>query len=131
MVNLAPEAFVAWLRDQLKTRGWTVREAARRAGISHTSISYILGGDQPSFDTCMALGRIFETPPIYVLTLSGLLPQGEADVTFEDWKFVLSQLSPRDRQELLEFAKVKLKLQEAERRVVERRGAPQVEPAGS
>ncbi len=119
-----PEEFIHWLMDQIKTRGWTIRETARRAGISHTSISYTLGGDPPSFDTCMALARAFDAPPIFVLTLAGLLPKADADVTFDDWKFVLSQLSPRDRQELLEFARVKIKLQEAERTQVDPRPRP-------
>jgi len=62
----------------------------------------------------MARARVFEAPPNFVLTQAGRLPKSDADITFEDWKFVLSQLSPRDRQELLEFARLKLKLQEQE-----------------
>jgi transcriptional regulator with XRE-family HTH domain len=33
--------FSEWLEGELKTRGWSDSELARRAGVSHASISYV------------------------------------------------------------------------------------------
>jgi len=112
----APETFVKWFKDQMAAHNWGVREAARAIGVSHPTISEILAGRQPSFETCVRAAQAFGVAPLVVLVQAGLLPENAEDATFEDMKFVLSQLSARDRQELLEFARLKLRLQAAEQR---------------
>ena len=39
-------------------------------------------------------------------------PKKDEDPGFEEWKILLDNLDETDRQELLEFARLKLKLQE-------------------
>lgn len=111
----APQEFISWLRNQIDVRNWGVREAARGLGLSHPTISDALLGKQPSFDTCLAVAKAFDVSPIYVLTLAGLLPAQGDPAKFEDWKLVLEQLSEHDRDELLEFARLKVRRQNEER----------------
>jgi transcriptional regulator with XRE-family HTH domain len=72
--TMTENLFIPWLTRSITERGWSIRETARHAGISHTVISNILNGDQPTFDTCVALSQVFREPPEYILRLAGLLP---------------------------------------------------------
>lgn len=76
-----PPEFLKLLRDVMEKNGWGVREVARRASLSHTLISNIVNlGEQPSFDTCVALAPVLEKSPLTLIYLAGLLPKPP------DWK---------------------------------------------
>jgi transcriptional regulator with XRE-family HTH domain len=105
-----------WLQKELDDREWSGNELATRANIDPSIINRALNRKRmPSNDSLAAIARAFGYPPEQVYRAAGLLPQlPPEDATFEDWKFVLNQLPEEDRQELLEFARLKLKRQQQE-----------------
>jgi transcriptional regulator with XRE-family HTH domain len=107
-----PEGFPRWLNEQMNSRGWSVRETARRGGISHTPISFVLSGEQPSFETCVALARAFNLQPETVLRKAGLLPEVPDTNELAREVYLLGLLSEEDRQEVLEIVQLKIKRQE-------------------
>lgn len=70
----APSDLIRWLDQNMKNHNWGVRETARRAGLSHPTVSDILNGIQPSEKTCKALAKLFRTSPEVVLRMAGHLP---------------------------------------------------------
>jgi len=94
-----------WLNDELKNRGWSQREAARRAGISHAAIANILQDvGEPLVSTYEALARAFEMPLPEILQIAGVLPLPPAPVRDEDRLLSLwRQLDPRQRRDVLDM----------------------------
>lgn len=106
MPNYSAEMFVDWLNEQMKNNNWSVRETARRAGISHTPLSFILNGNQPSFETCVALAKAFRVPEEQVLRLAGLLPaipKDEAEIL--ELNHIYQNASAEKRADLLRYAR--------------------------
>jgi len=69
------DTLASWLNTKLKERGWSQREAARRAGISRTPLSGILSEQyDPDLKVLIALADVFDTPREDVLRLAGMLP---------------------------------------------------------
>ena len=76
VVMEVPPEFVKILQDAMDKNGWGVRELGRRAGLSHTLISNIINlGEQPTFDTCVALAPVLELTPLTLIYMAGLLPK--------------------------------------------------------
>lgn len=72
---MADNNLSAWLANELENRGWSARELARRAGVSHTPIAKALTGEtRPSSDVCLGIARALGKQPEYVLRLAGHLP---------------------------------------------------------
>lgn len=54
----ATAIFADWLRDALKTRGWSQRDLAAASGVNHASISRILSGEhEPMLGTATRIAR--------------------------------------------------------------------------
>lgn len=69
------DTLTGWLARELKERAWSVRELARRAGISHTQVNLVLGGQAVvTADFCLAVARALRAEPEAVLRLGGFLP---------------------------------------------------------
>jgi len=67
--------FNNWLIAELKDRGWSIRELARRAKVSHATINGVLvNKSDPGPDLCNGLARALGTPPERVFRIAGLLP---------------------------------------------------------
>ena len=109
-MNEAPDEFVSWLKQEFEKRNWAIRAAARRIGVSHPTISDIVTlQKQPSYETCLAIANAFNKPPEWVLRLAGLLPKVvPLNFDFEEWRYVLANISDTDRAELMEIARGKL-----------------------
>jgi transcriptional regulator with XRE-family HTH domain len=109
MSKLAPKEFIDWLGQEIKKRGWSLRDTARAAGISHTPISYALNGELPSFDTCIALADAFSVSRELVLRMAGYLPKPpNYTPTIEEGLSLLESLSEDDRQEILAAMRFKV-----------------------
>src|SRR5688572_3256147 len=108
MPEEAPKEFIDWLNQQMKSRNWSVRETAKKAGISHTPISHAINGERPSYKTCIALADAFKTPRETVVRLAGHLPT-PASWTEEltEWNELYKKLSKEDRLEMLQIGKLK------------------------
>lgn len=74
---------IDWLKQQISDRGWSVRETARRAGLSPTPVNLILSGKaNPSLDVYRGLAEAFDIPLDHILRLAGeILPPLEAQRT--------------------------------------------------
>lgn len=110
--------FSHWLQEQISKLGISQSEFARRAGISRQAISNYINGQRmnPDGETLDAIARALKLPPETVFRAAGLLPsKPEDEVQFDDWKYVLEQLSERDRNILRDLAEKMVKENEKER----------------
>ncbi len=64
-----------WLANELKTRGWSIRELGRRAKIAHTTIADVLSGQtKPTWNFLHSIAKPLDQKPEDLARLAGLLP---------------------------------------------------------
>ncbi len=85
-MSSSPNELIEWLTLNMNKNNWGVREVARRAGVSHPTVSDVLNGKPPSLDTSVALAKLFNTTPELILRMAGVFSSGKDD------------LSPKKRQ---------------------------------
>lgn len=98
--------FVSWLENGIKARGWTIRGLARRAGLTHVTISNVLNGTRnPGVEFCLGVARALREPPELVFRRAGLLPdrEGIEDELFGRFRAYIEALSPERREELFRY----------------------------
>jgi transcriptional regulator with XRE-family HTH domain len=104
-------SFVNWLNGQLVARNWSDHKLARRAGISHSVISKARSGVPPKWEACVAIAAALDLPPEVVFRHAGLLQSLPVDeVEMEEWRHLLARLPKKDRYELVQIARIKLRL---------------------
>lgn len=76
----APPTLAAVVRESRERDGLTIRELARRAGISHTQVSRLESGEvtKPSREVLVAIGKGLDRNPIPLLILAGHYDEEEA-----------------------------------------------------
>jgi transcriptional regulator with XRE-family HTH domain len=78
-VNLA-----TWLNSEVDKRGWTLRYAARRSGISHTTLIRLANGEShPTAKVCQGLAAAFGVSIEEIYRMAGLLPGVVTDHSLE------------------------------------------------
>jgi len=89
---------VSWLNAEMENRGWTMRELARRSGMSHTAIAAVVNRQrQPTFEFCEKIARGLGEPPERIFRLAGLLPRRKtADEVTEQVLHFLDQMTPEN-----------------------------------
>ena len=97
------DTLIEWINEQLEEQGWSMRELARRAELSPTTISEVVAGRaKPGLEFCKGVARAFHVAPADVLRMAGLLPYIPADVHQNDeLLYYFTQLPPDDRQRLI------------------------------
>lgn len=67
-----------FIRKELERRGIAARDLSKRAGLSSTTVHYILHNpdSQPAIETCTSLAKVLELPEKLLLQLAGY---GEID----------------------------------------------------
>ncbi len=102
--------FGDWLSTEMKNRGMTQSELARKANISQAAISHILSNRRnPGNGLCESIARALRLPPELVFRKAGLLPPAvPQDEYQEELLHLLQQLPPEERQEILELVRFKL-----------------------
>lgn len=106
--------FIDWLDRELSERGWNDHQLAQRAGISHSVISKARRGVMPRWEACAAIAGALNLPADLVFRQAGLLPLlPEDESLLAELRALLSQLTPRDRLELVQIARLKVQLYEA------------------
>jgi transcriptional regulator with XRE-family HTH domain len=106
MTGAAPMDFINWLNKEIEKRDWSIRQTARAANLSHTVISNLLSGDKPTFNTCAALAEAFNIPSNFVFQIAGLVEEQKRDELSDEAEFLMSQLSPYQRQLAVKFIRV-------------------------
>jgi transcriptional regulator with XRE-family HTH domain len=100
----------AFVSEEIKKRGWSQRKLARQSDTSHPLISQVLSGDvPPSADFCIKVAQALGEPPEKLLRLAGILPPTSDDPTLEELNNIIKNLSPQARQELLSYARFRLR----------------------
>lgn len=97
-----------WVSDQLNTRGWSIRELARRGDLTHSYVSAVIGGrSKPGAKFYVGMAKAFDLPVavIEALDKEGIVPIEETDeaLTFVEWVTILQELTPGQRVEVLQF----------------------------
>jgi transcriptional regulator with XRE-family HTH domain len=66
---------ITFIEQEISTRGWSIRELARRSELAPTTISDVLGQHtKPGVRFCNGIARAFREPPEHIFRLAGLLP---------------------------------------------------------
>ena len=97
----------AWLKNEARQRGYSLREVGRRAGISQTTVARIARGDVRSLsaETIIALASVFDAPLVDVYRLAGLLPDAAPVTLPEQLETYLKRLSLEDQERILDLAR--------------------------
>lgn len=109
--------FSDWLLEQMNKKGWAQADLARASGLNRQSISDYINRRRtsPDPDALVAIAHSLGISPITVFRKAGLLPDdGGIDVTFQDWEFLLKQMSPEDQEEMRQIAEMKIKRRKKE-----------------
>jgi transcriptional regulator with XRE-family HTH domain len=112
--------FSSWLLEEMNKRGWSQSELARAAGLNRQSISdYVTQRRiKPDPDALVSLAHGLSISPVTVFRKAGLLPEGGDDkVQFDDWEYLLRQLSPEDQDEMRQLALLKIERHNREKQV--------------
>lgn len=98
---------ISWIEEELNKRGWSIRELARRAGLSHASVSHVLNGYRnPGVDFCLGIAKAFSVSPISVLEKAKIIPKmDDEDLSFRELWHHVRKLSYRDRVRLIQIAR--------------------------
>jgi transcriptional regulator with XRE-family HTH domain len=106
---------ILWIENELQKRDLTIEQAAEKANISPYLFHRILYEKRrPSMETIASISEIFGTSPVLLADIAGML-NATADEKLQaestDFLKTYAQLDNANRQEILEFTKLKLKLQ--------------------
>lgn len=97
------------LHSELTRRNLSLRDAAKKIGISHPTLGSVLSGGKPSFEIAVKLASFLHVPTEKVLRASGLLPEFEIKSEFEEQLlFLVNQMTEDQKQRLLDYAKFQL-----------------------
>ena len=103
--------FTDWLDQELKNRGWTRADLARRASISQSYLSMMWTGTRsPSAEVCKGIARALGYPQEIVFRKAGLLddpPPPGRDPDIQLAIHLLANLPPEARKEALEYIQFK------------------------
>jgi transcriptional regulator with XRE-family HTH domain len=107
--------FGEWLKEELDRQKISQTSLAFQVGVTPAQISRIISGDRASTtDTLAAIAHALKISPVTILRKAGLLPEGNENVSFDDWAFLLGQLSPEDQAELRSIAEMKIERRKKE-----------------
>lgn len=105
---LMRQDLIKWVNEQLKSKGWSMRELARRGDLSAASVSKVLSGKQnPGSDFFVGISRAFGVTLESVERLEqvGTIPENRLnDPELKDLIELAQKLSPDDLLEVLDYA---------------------------
>ena len=92
-----PAKFINWLRTELKRRGWTYGEAARRGGFSASMLSKVMSkSSPPGPEFCKGIARAFDLRDEEVFRHAGILDPLPPEVEEERGILLLTRALPPD-----------------------------------
>jgi transcriptional regulator with XRE-family HTH domain len=100
---MAHTTLSSWLANALKERHLSMRQLAREAHISHTTVAQVISGERtPTWEFCFSVSRILGADPVSLFRMAGLLPSEPAKVMEEEEVgAILRSLSPGARSVIL------------------------------
>ena len=106
--------FPQWLRQELEKRDWSQIDLSRKTKISATQITRILSGERGfGVEALVAISNALDISPITILRKAGLLPPGPDDkINFEDWQFMLEQMTDEERNEIWRIGQMKIEMRQ-------------------
>jgi transcriptional regulator with XRE-family HTH domain len=97
-MDMKSNSLSSWLAKQLEDRGWSARELARRAGVSHTAIVRAVNGQtRPKAEVCISIAEALSEDPISILRTAGFLHRLPPQVRQEQELQDLIRALPPDR----------------------------------
>ena len=69
------EEFLRWLDDELSKLHLTDYQFAKKAGLTHTTLSKARKGKLPGWDACVKIANALHVDPVFVFRMVGLLPK--------------------------------------------------------
>lgn len=93
-----------WIEE--KRGDWSIRKLARRAGLSHVTVTQFLNRERNAGLTfCLGMAKAFKTSPVVVLAKAGIIPPlDDEDLSFRELWHHVRKLSYRDRARLIQIA---------------------------
>lgn len=105
--------FGQWVQKERATREWSQSDLSRYSGLHRAVISKMESGTKPMPETLLALAQAFKLSPISIFRIAGLLPPGPDDkINFEDWQFMLEQMTDAEREEFWRFGQMKIEMRQ-------------------
>jgi transcriptional regulator with XRE-family HTH domain len=117
--------FTTWLVEQMEEQELSMRETARRGGISHTWIANVVSERaEPTADFCLGIARALGKPPTLVLRVAGLIPPAPdaEDPVLSEAMQLFDQLPEQDQDRVLIFMRALEAAQQEEAEAQRRRG---------
>jgi transcriptional regulator with XRE-family HTH domain len=110
--------FSEWLAKEMEKREWTQSDLARKADINRQVISTYINRKRakPDEEVLSAIARAFKMPPETVFRAAGLLPPDSgSDSSTEEITHIYNELNNGNREDLLDYARLRLQKQEREK----------------
>jgi transcriptional regulator with XRE-family HTH domain len=105
-------SFSEWLLSEIRERGISQSELARRSGVTRTAISDVVTGRRnPGKELANGIATALSLPPEQVFRAAGILPPAaEVDAEVERIIHEASKLGDQDKAEVLAFIRMKINL---------------------
>jgi len=118
--------FAEWLSSEIRRRGWSEAEFARRGKITPQAVNQVINGiNQPGAKLYAAAARAFEIPKEEVLRRAGELKAWPPEAFTDDLTARLRRLPAEDQDRVLVMWRVALETMEQIRGLAPpERGAP-------
>lgn len=104
---------VNWVNEQLKIKGWSMRELARRANISPATVSKVLSNKQnPGNDFYLGVARAFGVTleSVERLELNGTVPISRLnEQKFRELMELAQSLTDEDLADVVDYATYRLR----------------------
>lgn len=102
--------FIDWLNEELSKRDWSMRELARRANVSPSTINHVMAGRRnPGTVLCNGLAQAFNMSPESVLKKAGLIPNNSHNnterMTIREIWSILRQMDDNQLNEVRNYAR--------------------------
>ena len=103
------ETFAEWLLQEMSQKNMTQQILAQRRGITAAQISRVISGQRGLGEKSLtAIAHALNISPITVFRKAGLLPEGGENASFEDWKYLLNQLTEEEQEEIRQITEMKI-----------------------
>ncbi len=104
------ETFSEWLLSELTKKNMTQQTLAQKSGITPAQISRVISGQRGLGEKSLtAIAHALNVSPITIFRKAGMLPpEGGETTNFEDWEYLLSQLTPDEQEEIKQFVELKI-----------------------